>query len=433
MGQKTVLPPSDSFIRELRSALNHLYDPDSLRQNPLADVFGVSNRFDTPSALQNLLTRAIESLKPVLGAANKAHMQAIYDLLLYRYVQQLNQDEIANQLGISVRHLRRQQNLAIYELARQLWEQYHLDKGQGPAQPGGPTETGVSDTPQPTGTGDVMKEDSDLSEELSWLKNASHQTTTDLSLALPEALTLIQPMAEQKNTRILRKEAITGLVQAHPVAFQQVVLNLLSIAIQLARGGTVYLDSQEASGQSTLQISGEVDDPLAMPVAEEQNWLGAVRKLIEMSHGSFDFRIDANRFLAQVSFHHVDPVMVLVVDDNPEIITMMQRFAAETMFQIIGTNDPKTAVDQALQVQPDLIVLDIMMPQLDGLQVLSRIKHHPLLGRVPVVVCSVLPQKDLAASLGANGFLQKPFQRDAFITTLNNAHLQKSNAVKTDF
>lgn len=105
--------PSETFVRELRSALNHLFDPDFLRKSPLVGILGVGERFDTPSALQAILNRAIEALKPRPCDPQKAHAQAIYDLLLYRYIQQFNQDEIANQLGISVRHLRRQQNLAI--------------------------------------------------------------------------------------------------------------------------------------------------------------------------------------------------------------------------------------------------------------------------------------------------------------------------------
>jgi CheY-like chemotaxis protein len=101
------------------------------------------------------------------------------------------------------------------------------------------------------------------------------------------------------------------------------------------------------------------------------------------------------------------------------MVTVMQRFAAETRYRVMGINNPKFVVEQATKLNPDIIILDIMMPQIDGLQVLSRLKHHPELGKIPVIICSVLPQTDLAASLGASGFIQKPFQRDTFIATLN--------------
>ena len=91
----------------------------------------------------------------------------------------------------------------------------------------------------------------------------------------------------------------------------------------------------------------------------------------------------------------------------------------------VGNGPHSKKMIQALSkldsVKVDLFVIDIMMPQVDGLQVLSRFKHHPLLGKLPVIICSVLPQKNLAASLGAIDFIQKPIQREAFISTLGAA------------
>ena len=123
----------DQFIGALRAALNHLYDPDFLRKSELAQILKLAARADTPSALQSILIRAIESLRPAALTPNKAHAQSIYELLLYRYVQRFNQNEIANQLGISVRHLRRQQKLAIYELASVLRKQHTLLIGDAAA------------------------------------------------------------------------------------------------------------------------------------------------------------------------------------------------------------------------------------------------------------------------------------------------------------
>ena len=57
----------EQFLDYLRDALDHLYDPERLRRSPLAELFGVANRFDTATALQRILTNAIASFKPPTG------------------------------------------------------------------------------------------------------------------------------------------------------------------------------------------------------------------------------------------------------------------------------------------------------------------------------------------------------------------------------
>lgn len=400
--------PSETFIIELRNALNHLYDPDFLRASPLAVLLGVSGRFDTPSALQGILTRAIEALKPIPNASNKTHARSIYDLLLFRYVQQFNQNEIANQLGISVRHLRRQQNLAIYELAGRLWTLYQLSSAS-------------IEEEQSQAASSLPTEPDHLDEELIWLKQPSIQAATDLQIALEAVRLLIQPFVAQQETRLVFPIPAAGLAQVHTVAFQQIILSLLTFIIQTAPGQEVKVDIIENQGWHFVIITTQLTTALNLPVLAGQEALDSVRKMVEMSEGTISFDTMGKLFRIQVSFRSINPVKVLVIDDNPEIITMLQRFSADTRYKIIGLNDPNEAVETALQILPTVIMIDIMMPQIDGLQVLSRLKHHPLLGKIPVVICSVLPQQNLAASLGAKDFIQKPIKRESFITAIDQA------------
>jgi len=392
--------PSETFVQELRSALNHLYDPDYLRDSPLAAMLGVGGRFDTPSALQALLTRAIEGLRPKADDTNRLHAQAIYDLLLFRYIQQFNQDEIANQLGISVRHLRRQQNLAIFDLACRLWEQYQIEQTRA-------SGAGARN-PEPASRDQFSK-------ELDWLKEPSSQAVTDLAAALDQARVLVQPFVDQQQAHLVFPDQPSGLIQVHPVAFQQIVLSLLSMALQNAEKQEVQVKIFSSAGWLALEVIAPADE------ARDLGGIEPVRKMVALSDGRLEHEAGQSLFRVQVTFRSVDQVNVLVIDDNPEIPTMLQRFAAETRYHITGLNNPKQAVEWAMRIQADILILDIMMPQVDGLQVLSRFKHHPELGQVPIIVCSVLPQKDLAASLGASGFIQKPIQREVFINALMRA------------
>ncbi len=98
------------FLTHLRQALNHLYEPDRLRQNPLVALFGVANRPDAFSAMQNILIEAIEALDPRSDEPRQSQAWELRELLSYHYLQQMTQQQVARQLGMSVRDLRRKEH-----------------------------------------------------------------------------------------------------------------------------------------------------------------------------------------------------------------------------------------------------------------------------------------------------------------------------------
>src|SRR5215470_13918348 len=116
----------EEFIDQLRNDLSHLYNPERLRQSPLAVLFGVAKRFDTAPALQRILIEAVNSLEPSVDEPHQSPAWQIYEPLYYRYVEQLSPEEVADQMAISVRHLRRKQQVAVEALADVLWAQYDL-------------------------------------------------------------------------------------------------------------------------------------------------------------------------------------------------------------------------------------------------------------------------------------------------------------------
>ena len=128
-------PKRDAFLGYLRTALTHLYDPGVLRSGPLAALFGLEGRGDRATALQRLLTDAIEACRPQ-GAAQTGAAQTgagawrAYQVLRRRYIEQLPQSAVAADLGLSVRQLQREEKLARELLADQLWARYDLDAGR---------------------------------------------------------------------------------------------------------------------------------------------------------------------------------------------------------------------------------------------------------------------------------------------------------------
>ena len=318
MGNNPANNPDECFVRELRNALNHLYDPEYLRGCALGPILGITQSFNTPTILQDVLIKAIEGLKPDPKTPNKAHAQGIYDLLLYRYIQQFQQNEIANQLGISIRHLRRQQNLAIYELACKLWIQYHLGQSEPPQVPVEGLQGKRSDLSENTLS---------LITELDWLKKVPDQMSIELSYAFDEIREIIQPIADQKDIHLSFPKTITGLVLAHPVAFQQILLHIITLVVRHTQGKEVRVKIFYTPQNTIIEVIGKSS---AQEVsAEEEEWLHTIHQLAEMSRCQFEILPSCSQFKVKVVFEAVKQLVVMVVDDNPELITMMSRFVSE--------------------------------------------------------------------------------------------------------
>jgi CheY-like chemotaxis protein len=113
-----------------------------------------------------------------------------------------------------------------------------------------------------------------------------------------------------------------------------------------------------------------------------------------------------------------EQTVVLIVDDNGDWLELVQRYAAGTAYQVVTTNAPAAACATAGKLQPAVIVLDVMMHDVDGWQVLSELRHDPATAHIPVIVCTILPLEQMALALGATAFLQKPVSQQQFLHAL---------------
>lgn len=100
---------------------------------------------------------------------------------------------------------------------------------------------------------------------------------------------------------------------------------------------------------------------------------------------------------------------VLVVDDEPKIVDMVRKFLVKEGFQVLGAFDGPSALEVAAREAPDLVVLDVMLPGLDGLETLKRLKAKR---DVPVIMLTARSEeidKLLGLGLGADDYVTKPF------------------------
>ncbi len=113
---------------------------------------------------------------------------------------------------------------------------------------------------------------------------------------------------------------------------------------------------------------------------------------------------------------------VLVVDDEPEITEIVEAFLAESGYQVVVENSPGEAVKRAREFKPNVILLDIMMPGVDGYSVCEEIKADPEFANTPVIFLTGKDRSDdMGRSFRSGGdmFIKKPFSCERLLEIVN--------------
>ncbi|MBC7237424.1 MAG: response regulator [Chloroflexi bacterium] len=403
------MPNRNEFERELRRALNHFYDPGFLQRSPLLQWLHIREP-DPVEGLRALLRQAIEAFRPPMGAPQATRERRVYDVLYHRYLRRLTQQAEADRLGITVRHLRREQAAALEALADYLGLQFDLFTE--PAQ-----KASVACTLPPAGPGDA-----ELNREMLWLADSQRHRTCQVAPVLREAVELAQGLASDHHVALqiecdgcAAEAAIPGTV------LRQIVLNLLTAAIRnLAQGGAVRVTAREGEGRLVVSVTATA---CAREPWRQMEPLDAAllvsRQLAELFGGQLTLcELDEMLVVQVVVPRSQRQVVVLAVEDNAETLRLWSRYVRGTPFQLVQEIDPTNALARAMELRPQLIVLDVMMPDIDGWALLKQLREEPLTSRIPIIVCTVLPQRDLALSLGASDFIQKPTTGQEFRAAL---------------
>lgn len=169
-------------------------------------------------------------------------------------------------------------------------------------------------------------------------------------------------------------------------------------------GGTIWIDSAWGEGST---VSFRI--PLVIDVSTELGKQGEM--LLEVLKRENKPLRDEERPLA------------LIVEDSLQAAELMKMHIESAGYRVVIAKDGAEAVEMAKELRPTVITLDLMLPVKDGWQVMKELKRHPLCKHIPIVIVSIIDEKNLGFGLGAVDYFVKPVNRDDLIKALDRVHI----------
>ncbi|TME04803.1 MAG: response regulator [Chloroflexi bacterium] len=284
--------------------------------------------------------------------------------------------------------------------------------------------------------------------------------------SVDQVIKTVEPLAAKKSITLKSSAADAGDVLADPGKVKQMLLNLVSNAIKFtSEGGSVTISAlrlkdmleisvadtgigiADADQKSIFQEFHQLDQGpgrkhegtgLGLALTRRFALLhgGDVRVTSRVNKGSvftliLPIRVGAPPALAPVPVAkngHGSGPLVLVVEDDPAAAELLTRQLVAAGYRTEVARTGSEALARARQLQPAAITLDIILPEVDGWEVITRLKSDEETSRIPIVVVSVVDNPELGLALGAIDYLVKPIEASDLIERLNRFNLKRVSA-----
>jgi CheY-like chemotaxis protein/predicted DNA-binding protein (UPF0251 family) len=395
------------FRKQVKDALEHLYDTAYLASHPLLPQLAAmtnARRSTRAQKLRSILKESIEALRPQPDLPSTAPEWRSYLALRYRYVQGMSTGQVESELGISLRQLQRELHKGLDAVAALLWETRAVDAGEA--------------------SGSLALEAGEIQE----LRNEMDQwqlsrEACEVQVLVDAARWMLQPLFADRPLNLhIDLPASLPPVLVDSTLTRQALFQILRLVLQSTAADEIILEAGAGDNRIEILVRGRAItvDPLA------PDWQTS-QLLFERQGGMLALQTsEAAGARVTISLPQASSPRVLVIDDNQATHELFERYLVPHFYEVLHAHTGPEALRLAAQARPDIVILDVMMPSMDGWQVLRELAENPATATIPVVVCSVLNEPELASSLGACGYIKKPVDRLELLATL--ARLQNPTA-----
>jgi signal transduction histidine kinase/DNA-binding response OmpR family regulator len=276
----------------------------------------------------------------------------------------------------------------------------------------------------------------------------------DLDALVHQTIDSIRPLADQKGQTVTL-ELQPVMIDADPSRVRQIVLNLVSNAVKFTAPGGRIRVCVSLDGQNAVQLA-VADTGRGIPSADRERifeafqqgdgelsathhegtglGLALTRQLVEAHGGRITLTSEVgvgSEFTVRLPLHRpaepdtglppaipADQPAVLVIEDDAAAGELLRVHLESAGYAVLVATSGRQGTAWAALVRPDAVLLDILLPDIDGWEVLQRLKADPVTRAIPVMVVSVVDNRELGLALGAIDYFVKPISREPLLEAL---------------
>ncbi|HEY9076706.1 MAG TPA: response regulator [Anaerolineaceae bacterium] len=397
----------EQFTRWVHETLGRLYDSAFLQNHPLTRILTSSdgNHSQTRSQeMRRILLGAIETLRPKAGIPAQSPDWRLYRILELRFIEGLAPVDVMLQLNLAKSQFYRDQAKVLDLIVNRLWQQV-TKKDIDP-------RSVLPDT-----------SNQNLSAETDRLQQNTKWEILNLVDVIRETEHLTSPLARQKNVNVIYQFSGSEIyLLADRIMLRQIIINMLGYAISITQNRLVNFSAHQGKGRIDLELLTGTTAGFS-PVIPRQGITGIhqldiCENLMALLHGSIAYAQNNETWIASLTWFKSQERILLVVDDHSELADLYHRYLIGTGWQLTHAPTSADARRFIQNTKPDLVLLDIMLPGEDGWEFLESMKANENTRDIPVIICSVVGEPALAASLGASGCLAKPISQQMLLQAL---------------